>query len=79
MQWMNAHGTTIFLHASMENLYKNILQEKNKRPLLANISDTELEYFIQNKLDERLHYYALSKIILQQKDLNEAGFNLAIK
>jgi shikimate kinase len=74
MQWMNENGTTIFLNANLENLYKNILQEKNKRPLLANITDAELEQFIQNKLDERLHYFALSKVILQQDDLNEGGF-----
>jgi shikimate kinase len=74
MQWMNENGTTIFLNANIENLYKNILQEKNKRPLLANITEADLEYFIQNKLDERLHYYALSKVILQQEDLNENGF-----
>jgi shikimate kinase len=79
MNWMNENGTTIFLNAKIGNLYKNILQEKNKRPLLANITDDELKYFIQNKLDKRLHYYASSKIILQQENLNEAGFNLAIK
>jgi shikimate kinase len=79
MNWMNAHGTTIFLHASIENLYKNILQEKLKRPLLANITDEALEHFIQNKLDERLHYYASSKIIIPQEDLNETGFKKVLQ
>ena len=74
MQWMKNNGTTIFLHASIENLLKNIVQEKLKRPLLANITEDNLEKFIQNKLDERLHYYAASNIILQQTDLNENGF-----
>jgi shikimate kinase len=74
MQWMNENGTTIFLNLSVQGLVNNVIVEKNKRPLLKNIPNTELEYFIQNKLEERLHYYASSEIILQQEDLNENGF-----
>jgi shikimate kinase len=74
MQWMNHNGTTIFLDAPIQYLYNNIIKEKDKRPILANIPEAEVETFMQNKLDERLHYYASSAIILQHEDLNENGF-----
>ncbi len=74
MQWMNNNGTTVFLNATTANLFTNILKEKNKRPLLSNITVDALENYIQHKLDERLHFYASSKIILQEGDLNENGF-----
>jgi shikimate kinase len=79
MQWMNNNGTTIYLNAPTIILYKNLLQEIEKRPLLSNITDTALETTIKNKLNERLPFYSLSKIVLQQKDLTETGFLEVLK
>ena len=74
MTLMNENGTTVFLQATTDMLYKNLLPQKNKRPLLANINNNDLLAFIQQKLDERLHYYALSKVILNSEELNINGF-----
>ena len=71
MQWMNEHGTTVYLSASTGYLLKRVLQEKEHRPLLSKIERAELPFFIEQKLKERESFYRQAKIILPVEELRE--------
>ena len=79
INWMNENGTTVFLNPSNDILIKNLLPQKDKRPLLQNIHADELQNFIENKLRERLPFYKASKIMLDNDYLNDEGFKEILK
>lgn len=64
MEWMNAHGITVYLQASPAYLLQNILKEPGVRPLAKNKNEAELLFFIERKLRERNPFYHQAQIIL---------------
>jgi len=62
MDWMNAHGTTVFLETPVETLYKRLRHERASRPLLAGLSEAELWVFIEKKLGEREGWYRRARV-----------------
>jgi shikimate kinase len=63
MQWMNAHGKTIYLKLSPKTLADRLENEKLERPLLRDKHGVDLVNFITEKLAEREVYYSQAKII----------------
>lgn len=62
MEWINEHGTSVFLDPSMPVLYNRLVQGQDKRPLLKEKNEEELKTFIQTKLEERRPVYAQAQI-----------------
>lgn len=62
MEYMNTHGTTVFLNTPIPRLHSRLMRGRHKRPLIANKTDEELLLFIQNALDARMPYYAKAQI-----------------
>lgn len=73
MDWMNAHGTTLYLQASPQLLAERLAVEKAHRPLLQQVSDAALESFIAHKLAEREPFYRLAAHTLAVEQLNDAS------
>ena len=71
MDWMNAHGLTVFLKATPEYILKNIGEEIDKRPLFNGIIPEERIEFISRKLEERIPFYEMAKVHLQAHRLTE--------
>lgn len=57
MEIINNSSKSIFLKASVGTLYERISKQKEKRPLIANISDEDLPEFIAKHLFERNVFY----------------------
>ncbi len=57
MEWMNSHGITVYLDASVDRLFSRLKRGKAKRPLIADKSDEELRGFIVEALNSRLPHY----------------------
>lgn len=73
-EFLSSENTTsIYLSASIENLYHRIVNEKEKRPLVANKSEEELKEFIAKHLFDRSFYYnqANFTIHVDQKSIEE--------
>jgi shikimate kinase len=68
MTWMNTMGTTIYLKTPPTLLAKRLSHEKGFRPLLAGVSERDLEGFIEKKLAKREPFYLRAKVILEQRD-----------
>ena len=68
--WMNENGTCIYLQSSPDNILKRLVSEKEKRPLIKNLKDDELLFYITEKIKERELFYNQAKIILNVDDLS---------
>lgn len=60
MEFMHAHGYTVFLQASEKFIYSRLSIAKTNRPLLKGMNKTQLHQFIEQKLLERNPFYLQS-------------------
>lgn len=58
MEIINHNSKSIFLRASVATLSERLSKQKEKRPLIANISDENLPEFIAKHLFERNEFYS---------------------
>lgn len=73
MHWMKKEGIVIWLDESVEVLVRRLSPEKNKRPLIAKLSDAEIAAYIEDKLVERHSFYSQANYRLTSDQINEAG------
>ena len=66
MTWLNANGTTIYLSAPPELLYKRLKNEGENRPVLRGRTEADLLEFIENKIAERAKFYSAAHITIHQ-------------
>ncbi|WP_222845632.1 shikimate kinase [Flavilitoribacter nigricans] len=69
IDWMNAHGLTVFLDTPPEILAQRLMPERAHRPLLQAYNEDTLLGFIRAKLSERMYFYRQAEIIYQQQEL----------
>ena len=70
INWMNAHGLTMFLDTPIPILASRLMNAKTERPLITGKSHEELMDFITTKLQERKPFYQQAKIVLTQADIS---------
>jgi shikimate kinase len=70
MEYMNEHGTTVFLNVSPEVLYKRLTAAARSRPILQGKTGKELYDFIVEKLAERMPYYSMAQYTLNANELD---------
>lgn len=58
VEFMNGHGTTIWLQASEPCLFSRLIRKREKRPLLAGKSDEEIRQTIAAQLALREPFYS---------------------
>ena len=71
---LNGEGVvSIYLKASIDTLFKRLMYEKQKRPLIAHLEDNELKEFIAKHLFDRSFYYnqATYKVSVDDKNIDE--------
>jgi shikimate kinase len=79
MDWMNQHGSTIFIDPPIDQLVKRLIPEKSHRPLISKLSDEELFQFLTQKRLERLPHYKKAQIHLSGDEITEKKFIQIIK
>jgi shikimate kinase len=58
MEWMNTHGTTIYLKLSPKVIFSRLKQSNlSDRPLISGLNEEELLKFIEDALAKREVYY----------------------
>ena len=65
IEYMNQAGTTVWINSSLENLYQRLSGEKDKRPLIRDLPDDQLRYFIGKKFAGRKIYYEQADIVME--------------
>ncbi|WP_343634110.1 shikimate kinase [Fluviicola sp.] len=61
---MHELGLVIYLNTSLLTLIKRLKEEKQERPLLRDLSDSEFHPFVEALLSERVHFYKQAKLIM---------------
>jgi shikimate kinase len=74
MQWMNAHGKTIYIACTSTEILDRVLLEKEKRPLLKKLNQAELLFFIEQKIKEREPFYSQAAFTVQSALLTNNSF-----
>lgn len=70
MDFMNEHGTTIWLNPSIKIMVERLQRKKYKRPLIQDIEDEELVSFVEKKLAERQPFYQQSRYIISADNVS---------
>ena len=79
MEWMNQQGVTVWLDEPVAILAERLKREKDHRPLIRHLSDTELLDYLSRKREERFAFYHQSAIHLLPEQINDAYFFKMIK
>ena len=79
MAWMKKEGIVIWLDESVEILVKRLSEEKDHRPLIANLNDDALTKFIQDKLVERHAYYSQANYRLSSDQITDTKLKQIIQ
>ena len=67
IDFMKQQGTVVWLNTSVNTLLERLLKQKNSRPLIKNISDSELKSYIIKKLQDRKMYYEQAHVMLHEE------------
>lgn len=66
IDYLKKQGTVVWINCSTDCLYKRLIKEKEKRPLIKNISDEELKSYIIKKYSSRKIFYQQANVILPE-------------
>ncbi len=69
IEYMNASGTTIWINTDLATLFDRLTKEKESRPLIKDLRDDQLRYFIGKKFAGRKIYYEQANIIVEDDQL----------
>lgn len=64
IELMHDLGLVIYLNTSLLTLIKRLRDEKQQRPLLRDLSDSEFHPFLEDLLSKRVHFYKQAKLIM---------------
>ena len=76
IDYMNQNGTTVWLNTRLDVLFNRLLEEKEARPLLQDLTDAQLKQFILKKFSERRIYYEQASLVIEE---SEASVDLLIQ
>ena len=62
IEYMQQAGTTVWINTALEILFQRLVKEKEKRPLIKELSDEQLKSFISKKFADRKIYYEQADI-----------------
>ncbi len=79
MAWMKKEGIVIWLDESVEILVKRLLEGKEHRPLIADLSEKDLTKFIQDKLVERHSFYSQANYRLSTDKITDVKLKQIIQ
>ena len=69
MEYMNTHGTTVFLNTPIDRLHSRLMRGRHKRPLIADKDDEELMTFMKEALAKRMDHYSKAHISFSSERL----------
>jgi shikimate kinase len=79
MEWMNAHGRSLYIQLSPKTLADRLANEKTKRPLLQDKHGDALIAFIEDKLTEREAFYKQATIVANGLGINAEKAELLLR
>jgi len=69
IEYMNRSGTTVWINTSLDVIFERLAGEKHRRPLIKDLSDEQLRYFIGKKFAGRKIYYEQADFSVEEDPL----------
>jgi len=69
IDYMKKQGVTVWVNCSIDCLYDRLIKEKEKRPLIADLSNEGMRSYIIKKFADRKIYYQQAAIVVKEEDL----------
>ena len=81
MDWINLHGVSVHLDASLTCLLERASRSRHSRPLLAEMGAEEREALMRRQLEERMPVYtrALFRLAAENPDIQNFAQQLAAR
>ena len=79
MEWMNAHGLTVFMRISPAAAVDRVIHSRHKRPLAIGKSEAELTEFVNRHYASRMHFYEQARVTVKSEDLDVDELMTTIK
>ena len=76
---MKSKGKVVWLNTSLPVLVERLKKEKQKRPLISEVSDDELTQFIHKKMNDRRIYYEQADQMIKEEEAQLETILEAIK
>ncbi len=73
IEYMNQSGTSVWINAPLDVLFQRLLSEKDKRPLIKDLSDEQLRNFIAKKFSDRKIYYEQADVTVDEEPVQLDG------
>jgi shikimate kinase len=70
IDYLKKQGIVVWLNTSTESLYQRLISEKDKRPLIRDVPDTELKSYIIKKYSSRKIFYQQANVILREENMS---------
>jgi len=70
MEEINKNGISVYLEMTPQAIAGRLINSAKKRPLVEGKSGEELIRYIEEKLEERIHYYQKAQLIISGLDVN---------
>lgn len=70
MDFMNAHGITVWINPSVAAMVDRLQRKKYKRPLIQDLDDEDLVDFVEKKMAERLPFYEQAQHIITSDNIS---------
>ena len=66
IEYMNQSGTTVWINPPADTIFERLVQEKEGRPLIRELSDDQLRVFIARKFADRKLYYEQATVTINE-------------
>jgi shikimate kinase len=67
IEYMKQSGTVVWINTPQQTLFERLIKEKDKRPLIKNLTDDQLKGFINKKYSDRKIYYEQATIKVDEE------------
>lgn len=69
IDYLKKHGTVVWFNCSVDCLYRRLVKEKEKRPLIRGVADGQLKSFIVKKFSNRKIFYQQADVVINEDDI----------
>jgi shikimate kinase len=69
IEYMNQAGTTVWINTPLTVLFERLVKEKDKRPMIKELTDEQLKNFISKKFAGRRIYYEQANVTIDEEPL----------
>ena len=69
IDYMNNEGTTVWINTPADVLFDRLLKERERRPLIRDLSDDKLRRFIHKKFADRRIYYEQAEVKVEDEPM----------